>query len=132
MTTPTTASTQDTLDLDVPMRTDDNQDFGTNVGQIIEQQTASDEFGAQVTANEDMYGSERRLPFNVGTTERTIRLAAGTGMLAAAAFAPIGRNWRIALGILGAMEIATGSARYCPLWHALGVNTNRSGQAELA
>lgn len=47
-------------------------------------------------------------------------------MLAAAAFAPVGRSWRLGLMALGAMEVITGALRYCPVSHALGINTCRT------
>jgi hypothetical protein len=66
------------------------------------------------------YVAEHR---NVGRTEQIVRLTAGAALVGAAAFAPLSRGWRIALGTLGATQLLTGSMNYCPLWQALGVNT---------
>lgn len=65
----------------------------------------------------------RRLPCNVGLTEQRIRLVAGTALIAAAIGAPVSRGWRMTFAGLGIMEIVTGSSRYCPMWHALHVNS---------
>jgi hypothetical protein len=60
---------------------------------------------------------------NVGHTEQKLRLAAGTALLATAAFAPLSRGWRIGLATLAVAELATGAARYCPVSQLLGINT---------
>jgi hypothetical protein len=65
---------------------------------------------------------------NVGRTEQKFRLSAGAALVAAAAFAPVSRNWRIALGILGTAELITGATRYCPISAALGINTCRADE----
>ncbi len=66
-------------------------------------------------------------PCNVGRSEQKLRLAAGTALLAAAAFAPLGRGWRIGLAAAGVAELVTGAIRYCPISQLLGVNTCREG-----
>lgn len=63
---------------------------------------------------------------NVGRTEQKIRLGAGVGLLAAAAFAPVSRGWKIGFALLGTAELITGATRYCPVSQAFGINTCRS------
>ena len=65
-----------------------------------------------------------QLPRNVGRTEQMVRLGAGTALIAGAIAAPVSKRWKIAMAALGAMEIATGATRYCPVWHAAGISTN--------
>lgn len=60
---------------------------------------------------------------NVGQKEQKVRLALGAGFVAAAIAAPVSRGWKIGLAAFGVSQIAMGAARFCPLWHALGVNT---------
>lgn len=125
MTTPITPDLQSELSRDLT----DSTEFGTNVGARIQEQTSFDQPDfAAIESPEDTLNA-RRLPCNVGRTEQKIRVAAGTAMLAAAIFAPLGRTTRVTLGILGAMELVTGSTRYCPLWQAIGVDTNRGALA---
>lgn len=101
--------------------TDEDADFGTNVGEKILEQPEARQVIAEVThPMETGWGA-----CNVGRTEQKIRLAAGAALLAAAAFARVNPRWKIAMGIFGAMEIVTGSTRHCPVWSALGVNTAR-------
>jgi hypothetical protein len=95
-----------------------SSDFGTNVGELIEQQA-----GFHVGASSDDQTVDSRC--NVGRTEQMIRLGAGAALLGAAAFVPLGRGWRIGLAALGASQLITGAMSYCPLWQALGINTRR-------
>ena len=69
--------------------------------------------------------AEEQRPCNVGRTEQKFRLAAGGVLLAAAAFAPVGRGWRIGFAVLGVAELVTGVMRYCPVNQALGIDTCR-------
>jgi hypothetical protein len=102
--------------------------FGTNVGEQIA--------ARMETLGERRNRARRRplervtadLPCNVGAGERTFRFVAGGALLAAAAFAPVGRGWRFGLMGLGAMEVITGALRYCPISHALGINTCRADE----
>lgn len=99
-----------------------HSDFGTNVGEKILEQPE---------ARHVIEAANWRLDTgtcNVGRTEQKIRLIAGTALLAAAASPRISPGWRIAMGLLGAMEIVTGSTRQCPVWSALGVSTARPGE----
>jgi hypothetical protein len=82
---------------------------------------ASDDFGDTVS---EFHAPQSR-ECNVGRTEQKIRIGAGVALLAAAALAPVNRGWRIGFVALGAMELITGARRHCPLWQALGINTNR-------
>ena len=95
-----------------------NDDFGTNVGEQI-----SAKFQAPVEAD---FSPNQRC--NVGRMEQKFRLGAGTALLAAAAFAPLSRGWRIGLAAFGAAELITGSTRYCPVSNLLGINTCRADE----
>lgn len=66
-----------------------------------------------------------QLPCNIGPTEQKLRLGAGTALVAAAIFAPVGKRWKLGMAAFGALQLATGATRYCPVWHATGVNTNK-------
>lgn len=55
---------------------------------------------------------------NVGTVDRTLRIVAGVGLIAAAAAGYIG-----AWGWLGVVPLATGVFRFCPAYTLLGVKT---------
>lgn len=112
-------STSDTAN---PTRQTDGtatDEFGTNVGEAL---AAKFDFEPQLWAEEDMGESSR---CNVGRTEQKFRIVTGGALLAIAAFAPLGRGWRIGLAVLGAAELATGAMRYCPINQALGINTCR-------
>lgn len=101
-------------------------EFGTNVGEKLEE-----EIGIEDTADESLAefgrqtGHLRASRCNIGATEQKVRIGAGVALLAAAAFAPVSRGWKIGLGALGAAQIVTGMTTFCPLWHALGINTQR-------
>lgn len=94
--------------------------FGTNVGDRIEAQMD------MTTLEEALY--EPASHCNVGRTEQKFRIAAGTALLATAAFAPLSTGWRIGLAALGAAELITGTTRYCPVSKLLGVNTCRADE----
>ncbi|MFE5322829.1 DUF2892 domain-containing protein [Paenibacillus sp. NPDC056579] len=53
---------------------------------------------------------------NVGRTEQAIRIAVGSGIVAAGI---VNKSW---WGLLGVAPIITGATRYCPLNAALGMN----------
>jgi hypothetical protein len=58
---------------------------------------------------------------NVGPTERTLRLGAGTAALLVLPF--VRSRWASALlGALATSGITTGLSRYCPLNDALGID----------
>jgi hypothetical protein len=90
-------------------------DFGINVGEKILEKT--DIFSEPASAP--------RSHCNIGSTEQKIRLATGGALVIAAAFAPVSRGWRIGLAAFGASQLVTGAMSYCPLWHALGIDTRR-------
>lgn len=92
--------------------------FGINVGEQIESRMQSQ--AQEPQRFEETTPSSR---CNVGRTEQKYRLAAGTALLATAAFAPLSRGWRIGLAALGVAELITGSTRYCPVSQLLGINT---------
>ncbi len=64
-----------------------------------------------------------RMRQNVGGWDRNLRLACGTSAVLAALVIPLPKSWKIGLLTLGATELLTATTRYCPLNHALGVNT---------
>lgn len=55
---------------------------------------------------------------NVGGLDRSLRIAAGAGLLIATAMGAIGM-W----GLVGIVPLATGLFGMCPLYALLGVNT---------
>ena len=114
-TTPTDENQTETMASDLaasdPFASDTEENSGSAVGTIVERKV-------DVLA---VPASER----NVGRTDQKSRIGVGAALLAAAAFAPVGRGWRIALAALGAGELITGVRRHCPVWQALGINTNR-------
>lgn len=124
-----TPNSPDAPAVDIHSDPEFNEQFGTNVGEEVESATAmagsSAAFDETALIPTTQNGGRMH---NVGRTEQKIRIVTGAAMVAAAAFAPIGRNWRIALGAIGAAELLTGSMRYCPLWHSLGINTNQDRQ----
>jgi hypothetical protein len=91
--------------------------FGTNVGETILQQTRL------LGEADEPAPSQSRC--NLGRTEQKIRLASGTALLAAAVFAPVSRGWRIGFAVAGVSQLVTGAMSYCPLWQALGIDTRR-------
>lgn len=58
---------------------------------------------------------------NVGNKDRTIRIAAGAGIIAIGAF--MGSWW----GAIGIIPIATGFMRWCPAYVPLGISTCEAG-----
>jgi Protein of unknown function (DUF2892) len=86
-------------------------EHGTNVGVVDELGFAAEN------------GRRAGIQCNIGRSEQKFRLGMGTALLAAAAFAPLSRGWRIGLSIVGAAELITGTTRYCPISQALGINT---------
>lgn len=114
----TSSTTNPTLDLETEATTDE---FGTNVGELI-----AEKVNLVPEAAETNLASTSRC--NVGYTEQKIRIGVGTALLAAAAFAPVSRGWRIGFAVVGAAELITGAMRYCPVSQALGINTCREGE----
>jgi hypothetical protein len=60
---------------------------------------------------------------NVGTIERTVRVAVGLLLIAYAIpiwFAPSGWNW---IGWIGIIPLVTGLVGMCPLYGLLGIST---------
>ena len=100
---------------DIDPATASNEPFGTNLGEKL----------METADVSDLTTAPQGRTCNVGLTDQKIRMIGGAALLGAAAFAPLSRNWRIALGACGAFELITGAMRYCPVWHAVGVDTNR-------
>ena len=59
---------------------------------------------------------------NVGPTDRTLRIALGVLLLTLGMAQGASTWW----GWLGIVPLATGLARYCPLWETLGISTARA------
>jgi len=57
---------------------------------------------------------------NVGTLDRSLRVAAGVVLLAIAALADHPLRW---WGLIGIVPLATGLFGYCPLYALLGFDT---------
>ncbi|MFA6438701.1 MAG: DUF2892 domain-containing protein [Bacteriovoracaceae bacterium] len=57
---------------------------------------------------------------NIGNVERPIRIALGLFITSLAFWGPE-TLWAIA----GLIFVVTGFVRYCPIWHAIGVDTNK-------
>ncbi len=62
---------------------------------------------------------------NIGNAERPIRIALGLFITSLAFWGPE-TPWAYA----GLIFVATGFMRYCPIWHTLGVNTNKKIETE--
>ena len=58
---------------------------------------------------------------NVGGIDRIVRIAAGLILISMVFIGP-----QTAWGWLGLIPLATGSTRFCPLYTALKLNTNKS------
>lgn len=56
---------------------------------------------------------------NVGKTDRTIRIIAGLGIIAAGFYY---QSW---WGAIGLVPLLTGVLRWCPPYNLLGINTNK-------
>lgn len=59
---------------------------------------------------------------NIGGAERTIRFLVGIALLSLVFFLDGGVRW---FGLLGLIPIVTASVRWCPLWAAFKINTNK-------
>ena len=57
---------------------------------------------------------------NIGTIERPIRILLGLFITSLAFWGPES-SW----AYLGLIFVVTGLVKYCPIWHALGINTNK-------
>lgn len=56
---------------------------------------------------------------NVGKLDRTIRIAAGIGIVA---WGLVAQNW---LGVIGLVPLATGLMGWCPAYLPMGLSTNK-------
>jgi hypothetical protein len=61
------------------------------------------------------------MPRNIAAFERVARVVVGLLLLALVFVGP-----RTAWGYLGLIPLLTGLVGYCPLYHALGISTNRA------
>jgi hypothetical protein len=57
---------------------------------------------------------------NIGSVEQPIRILLGVFITSLAFWGPE-TPWAYA----GLIFVATGLVKYCPIWHAIGVNTNK-------
>lgn len=62
---------------------------------------------------------------NVGSIDKVIRIVLGAGITSLAFWGPQS-PW----AYLGLILIITGFINYCPIWHALGVNSNKKVKTE--
>ena len=62
---------------------------------------------------------------NIGSAERPIRIALGLLITSFAFWGPA-TPWAFA----GLIFVLTGFIRYCPIWHTLGINTNKKIETE--
>jgi len=67
---------------------------------------------------------------NMGTLDRALRLAVGAALIALALFSGAGLfsavAWKYGAVAVGAVMIATGALRFCPLYTLLGIRTCRT------
>lgn len=56
---------------------------------------------------------------NIGTVDRALRVAVGVGLIVATLLGYIG-PW----GWIGVVPLLTGTVKFCPLYHAIGIRTN--------
>ncbi|GBC85637.1 hypothetical protein HRbin11_02087 [bacterium HR11] len=61
---------------------------------------------------------------NVGGVERVIRILIGIGLFLLA-FLALDGTARWVVGAIALVPLATGIAKFCPLWAVLGINTCR-------
>lgn len=61
---------------------------------------------------------------NVGGVERVVRILIGIGLLLLA-FLVLDGTARWVVGVIALVPLATGIAKFCPLWAVLGINTCR-------
>lgn len=65
------------------------------------------------------------MKINIGTTERPIRILLGLFITSLAFWGP-----ETAWGYAGLILVVTGFIKYCPIWHALGVDTNKKVETQ--
>ncbi|MEW6060498.1 MAG: DUF2892 domain-containing protein [Bacteroidota bacterium] len=62
---------------------------------------------------------------NIGTIERPIRIAMGLFITSLVFWGP-----QTLWALLGLVLVVTGFMRYCPIWHAIGVDTNKKVETQ--
>lgn len=67
---------------------------------------------------------------NVGGLDRNTRWILGTAALVAGLFAPLPKSWRIGLLGVGAAQLTTAAAQYCPVNQLLGIDTRHAEAAK--
>lgn len=63
---------------------------------------------------------DRAMKTNIGAVERPIRILLGLAITSLAFWGPE-TPW----AYLGLILVVTGFIKYCPIWHALGINTDK-------
>lgn len=69
---------------------------------------------------------------NVGGWDRNLRWVFGGTAVVAALTTRIPLSLKIGLLVLGAAEVATATARYCPVSEALGIDTTKQSPKDAA
>ncbi len=69
---------------------------------------------------------------NVGGWDQSTRFILGSAAILAAVAAPIPKGWRFGLLSFALAQLLTASTRYCPVNHALGIDTRKQDLAEAA
>ena len=69
---------------------------------------------------------------NVGGWDRNLRWVVGSTAVVAALATRIPLGLKIGLLVLGAVEMVTATARYCPVNEALGIDTIKQSPKEAA
>lgn len=67
---------------------------------------------------------------NVGGWDRNARWILGTSAVLAGLFAPLPKSWRISLLGVGAAQLVTAAAQYCPANQILGIDTQHAEAAK--
>ncbi len=62
---------------------------------------------------------------NIGDLERPIRILLGLFVTSLAFWGP-----QTPWAYVGLIFVVTGAVRYCPIWHMIGVNTNKKIETE--
>lgn len=67
------------------------------------------------------------MEINEGTVDRTLRVAAGLGILSLTLIGP-----KTLWGLVGIVPLLTGAFGFCPLYTAIGVNTRTGTEKKAA
>jgi hypothetical protein len=64
-----------------------------------------------------------KLPTNVGSIDRLIRIVLGTGLVALALAGSLAAPLVVVLWLVAAIALVTGAIGFCPLYFVLGIST---------